>query len=320
VGKKYRTIFLIALFIQVFAVRGAFAAVLLDRIVAVVNNEVITWSELRSAIAMEEKGFLEKLPEGRKEDAIKGLEKNYLYDLIEMRLQMQEARRTGQDVSDAEISGVIADIKSKYGMTDESLKKSLEAEGLNIEEYKAKLGEQILLSKVVNFEVKTNIVITDKEIGDYYEANKGKFGGEKRRIRQIFFPAPKDNLQKGALEEKAGDIIRRINRGEDFSKLAEELSEDRSRQFGGDLGYISRGSALKEVEDAAFSLNAGEVSKPFWSPAGLHIIKLEDTVGGEGAEGARDKIKEILFQKAFASKYVIWKAGLKEKAHIEIKL
>lgn len=307
--------------IVAIVLQNAHAAVLLDRIVAVVNNEVITWSELRNLIAHEGKSFLEKAPEDQKEDVIKELEKNFLNSLIDMKVQLQEARRKGLDVSNAEIDGAIADIKKKYNITDEKLMNSLEAEGMSMAAYRTMLGEQILLSKVINFEVKANIVINDREIGDYYEANKDKLGSrEKIKIRQIFFTLPKDSSQKPSVEAKAHEVIQRLERGEDFSKLAGELSEDANKQFGGDLGYISRGSALKEVEDAAFALKPGEVGKPFWSSAGLHIIKLEDKIDAEGLEKVKDKIKEVLFDKAFESKYHEWKTGLKERAYIEIKL
>jgi len=320
-GKKSKTLLITMFFIIAFAYSGAFAAVLLDRIAAVVNNEVITWSELRSSLALEAKGFLEKMPEEGKNEALKGLERDFLYSLIDVKLQVQEAQKTGLNVSPPEIDSAIAEIKMKFNLTDEALLNSVEAEGMNMEEYRTRLGEQILLSKVVNFEVKTNIVITDREIEEYYEANRDRLESrEQRRIKQIFFAAPKAGSGRAAVEDKAQDIIRRINAGEDFSKLASEFSEDRSRQFGGDLGYIGRGSALKEVEDVAFSLNTGEVSKPFWGPAGLHIIKLEEKIEAEGIEKVREKIKEILFQRVFESKYLMWKAGLKEKAYIEIKL
>jgi len=313
--------FSIMLLIQMLWLQQSYSSVFLDRVVAVVNNEIITWSELRATISREGKSFLDKLPESKKEEAMKGLEKEFLNSLIDMKLQLQEARKKGMDLSKAEIDGAIADIKKKYNLTDEALLNSLAAEGMTFEDYRTRLGEQIMLSKVVNFEVKANIVITDKEIGEYYEANKDKLSGkEKRKIRQIFFAAPKDNSQRPSVEAKAHEVILRIERGEDFSKLAGEFSEDVSKKFGGDLGYITRGSALKEVEDAAFALNVGEVSKPFWSPAGLHIVKLEEKVAEEGFDKVKDKIKELLFEKAFESKFLEWKAGLKEKAYIEIKL
>ncbi len=320
--KTVPIIFFLTISLICFSVcRNVHSATLLDRVVAVVNNEVITWSELRDIIALEGKSYLDKVPEGRKEEAIKELEKDFLNNLIDMELQLQEARRKGMDVSKAEIESAIADIKKKFNLTSEALLNSLEAEGMTMEDYSTSLGEQILLSKAVNYEVRANIVVTDREIQDYYELNKDKLAGtEKRKIRQIFFAVPKNNSQKSAVESKAHEAVTRLEKGEDFSKLAGEFSEDASRQFGGDLGYISRGSVLKEVEDVAFALSIGEVSKPFWSSTGLHIVKLEDKIEEEGFDKVKDKIKDILFEKAFAVKYIEWKAGLKEKAYIEIKL
>lgn len=322
IKKKASIIFLTAIFIlQSFVFRNASGAALLDRVVAVVNNEVITWSELRELISIEGKDFLQKVPEDRKEEAIKAVEKDFLNNLIDIKLQLQEARKKGIDVSSGEINSAIADIKKKYNLTDEALLNSLTAEGMTMNDYRTRLSEQILLSKVVNFEVKVNIIIPDDAISKYYDTNRDKFEGkEKRKIRQILFRLPKDNSQKPAIEAKADEMVRRLQGGEDFSKLAGELSEDASKQFGGDIGYISRGSALKEIEEAAFSLNVGEVSRPFWSPAGLHIIKVEDKIEGGGFDKVKDKIKEALFEKAFEVKYTEWKAGLKEKAYIEIKL
>jgi peptidyl-prolyl cis-trans isomerase SurA len=315
------TILSMSLLIQTMYARQSHSAVLLDRIVAIVNNEVITWSELRSAISLEAKSFLDKVPDDNKDEAMKGLEKEFLNNLIDMKLELQEARQKGLELTKTEIDNAIADIKKKYDLTDEALLRSLKAEGLTFEEYRTRLGEQIMVSKLVNIEVKSDIVISDKEIADYYEANKNKLGSiEKLRIRQIFFAMPKDQSEKSIVEARAQEVISRLDKGEDFSQLAAEFSEDASRNFGGDLGYISKGSALKEVENAAYALKAGEVSKPFWSSAGLHIIKLEERVEGEGFDKVKDKIKEILFEKAFESKLLEWKSGLKEKAYIEIKL
>ena len=308
-------------FIVIPASGNVHSAVLLDRIVATVNDEVITWSELMNVIILDGKEFLSGLAGKEREGKIRELERPFLDNLIEMKLQLQEAQKMGLDVNDAEIEGAINEIKNKYGLTDETLESSLKAEGLTKEDYRDRLADQILVRKVVNFAVRNNIVISDREIEKYYEDNKAKYdAGEKLKIRQIFFALPEDESQKQAVEAKAGDLAQRIKKGEDFAKLAREFSEDPSRDFGGDLGYISRGSILKEIEDVAVALKTGEVSRPFRGPAGLHIIKLEDRIEGGGIEKVRDRIKETLFQKAFESRYREWITGLRETAYIEIKL
>ncbi len=299
----------------------SYGAILLDRIVAVVNEDVITWSELRRSLEQEEKEFIEGLAVKDREKALRRLEKTFINSMIDIKLQLQEARRKGLDVKDAEVEGAISDIKKKYNLGDEEFVASLNAEGFTLEEYKRRLREQILLSKVINYAVRSNVFVTDKEIADFYNANKEKYAqAESVRIRQIFFNAPGDKTQQSQLEAKAQEIIKRLNAGQDFAKLAEEYSEDTSRRFGGDLGYISRGTVLKEIEDMAFSLKEGEISKPFWSSRGLHIIKVEHKLDLTSPEKIREEIKGILLERAFRLKYEEWIKDLRSKAHIEIKL
>ncbi len=302
-------------------IQKASSAVLLDRIVATVNEEVITWSELMNVILIDGKDLLSGTAGKAREEKIREIERPFLNNLIEMKLQLQVAQKMELDVSDSEIDGAINEIRGKYGLSEETLMNSLKAEGLTTEDYRARLTDQILLQKVINYVVRNNIVISTEEIAQYYEDNRDKFNiEEKFRIRQIFFALPEDSSKKAALETLAQELVQRINSGEDFAELASKYSEDSSRKFGGDLGYISRGSALKEIEDAADVLQKGEVSKPFWSSAGLHIIKIEDKTEGGGIDKVRDTIKETLVQKSFEVKYREWIAGLREKAYIEIKL
>jgi peptidyl-prolyl cis-trans isomerase SurA len=314
-------VILITVFFTLSAgLQNIYAAVLLDRVVATVNDEVITWSELMSVIFIEGKQFLKNASESEKKERIKELERPFLKNMIDMKLQLQEARKMGINVGNAEIDGAIGEIRKKFNLTDAALIKSLETEGITMKDYRSRLTEQILMTKVVNSAIKSNIVITDREIEEYYENNKERYSGEEKvKIRQILFPVTGDDSQRAAIEGKARDIIEKINKGEEFSRLAVEFSEGPSREFGGDLGYVGRGRALKEIEDVAFTLKKGEVSEPFWSPAGLHIIKIEDRIE-RGIENVRDKIKTTLFNNAFETKFHEWGAGLREKAYVEIKL
>lgn len=300
----------------------SFSAILLDRVVATINGEVITWSELRKRIELENKNLLKDLTGETREKKINEIEAPFLNNMIDLKLQLQAARRHGFGVGLAETDAAVAEIMKKYSLTDESLAESLKAEGFDMEEYKNQLAEQILLTKVVRYEVKTSIVIGDKQIREYYEVNKEKYRKEEKvRIRLIFFAGDaKDNLQKTDIEAKAEEVMQIIEAGEDFAKIASEFSEDASKEVGGDLGYVSYGSVLKEIEDVVFDMKSGEVSKPFWSSVGLHIVKLEDRTKGSEVEEIRDEIKDILFEEAFKLKLEEWVKKLREEAYIEIKL
>ncbi len=300
----------------------SFSAILFDRVVATINGEVITWSELRRRIELENKNLLKDLTGKAREKKINEIEAPFLNNIIDLKLQLQAARRLGFGVGLAETDAAVAEIMKKYNLTDESLAESLKAEGFDMEEYKNQLAEQILLTKVVRYEVKTSIVIGDKQIREYYEVNKEKYRKEEKvRIRLIFFAGDaKDNLQKTDIEAKAEEVMQMIETGEDFAKIASEFSEDSSKEVGGDLGYVSRGSVLEEIEDVVFDMKSGEVSKPFWSSVGLHIMKLEDRREGSEVEEIRNEIKGILIEEAFKLKLEEWVKKLREEAYIEIKL
>jgi peptidyl-prolyl cis-trans isomerase SurA len=298
------------------------SALLLDRVVATVNDEVITWSELMNTILFEGREYLNSEVDRSREEKIRELERPFLNKLIEIKLQTQEAKAMGLEVGRDEIESAMSDIRAKYNMTEDSFLASLAKEGITIEDYSKGLGDQILLQKVLNYAVKGSVVVTDKEVEEYFNANRENYNNEteKVRIRQIFFQMPADYAGREVIEARAREIVQRINSGDSFAKLANEFSEGPGRRFGGDLGYISRGSALAEIEESADALDIGGVSEPFWSSAGLHIIKLEERVSAGGAEKARENIRETLFKKAYELKYHEWKTGLKEKAYIEIKL
>lgn len=303
------------------AAADSYGAVLLDRVVATVNDEVITWSELRNIIELEGGEILEGVSDEEREKKRRELEKSYLNRMIDMKLQLQEAARLRIVVSDTEAEEAINDIKKKYNMTDETLMESLKKEGFTLEEYRKNLSEQIILSKIVSKEVRARVFVSESDIEEYYEYNKEKYLDEdKIKIRQIFFSFPEDESMKSEIETRAQDIARRISDGEDFAKLAGEFSEDPNRESGGDLGYIKRGSVMKEVEEAAFALKPGGVSEPFWSPAGLHIIKVEDYIGGSAVKSIREDISNKLFEDFFRLKHIEWLKTLRENAYIEKNL
>lgn len=296
---------------------GAYSAIFLDKVVATVNGEVITWSELMSVVEVEGAKALEDLEGEEREARSREVQKFLLNSMIDVKLQLMEAKRFGFDVSDNELESAVADIKMRYNLSSEALITSLRSEGFTFEEYKKRLSEQILLSKISNYKVKNNILVTESEIREYYNTGEGS---AEVRIRQIFFSMPEGEEERAALDKKAEEVMQRIKDGENFASLAIEFSEDASKEFGGDLGFIGRGTILEEVEDVAFGLKTGEVSVPFWSPAGLHIIKVEERRQSIAAKEPEEKIKDILFQRKYNMMYDQWIKMLRENAYIEVNL
>lgn len=297
------------------------AAVLLDRVVAVVNKEVITWSELYKMMENEAADQVRALKEEERLKIFKDSEAAFLEKLIDIKLQIQEARRLGLDVTTEEVTEAVENIKKKYSLNDNALEESLKKEGLSFEEYKKRLSEQIVISKVVSQQIRNKVVVSEEEVKKYMEANKESFtDGETFKIKQIFLGRPKDDADIKVIEDRASIIIQRLKAGEDFSILAEEYSEDPSGKLGGDLGFIKKSQMAKEFIDALNSMKAGEFSNPFRTEKGLHIIKLEEKVAAQSTDEARESVLKQLTESQFSERYKSWIKGLREKAYIVIRL
>ena len=296
-------------------------AVMLDRVVAVVNKEVITWSELYKMMEYEASDQVRTMSEQDRMKVFKDNEAVFLDRLIDMRLEVQEAAKIGLEVSSDEVKEAIEDIKKKYSLTDKALEESLKKDGLTFEEYKKRLSEQILVGQLVNKEIRSKIVLPEGETKKYFDANRDKFRDtETFKLRQIFLKKPAHDADKKAVEEKASLIIQRLKAGDDFSALAREYSEDPSGKMGGDLGYIKMSYMAKEFIEVLSHMKVGDFSNPFWTEKGLHIIKLDERVPPKTAAEVMENVKKQLAEARFSEKYKSWIKGLREKAHIEIRL
>lgn len=309
---------------EIFSVREEpkpHAAVSLDRVVAVVNKEVITWSELYKMMEHEATDQVKALREEERMNIFKDNEAFFLGKLIDMRLQIQEAKRLGLEVTPEEVAEAIENIKKKYSLTDITLRESLEKEGLTFEEYRKRLSEQIIVSKLISQQIRSKIVISDEEVKKYTEGKKESLGdSETLRLRQIFFKRPENDADKKAIEDRADLIIQKLKAGKDFSALAKEYSEDPSGRVGGDLGVMKKNHLAKEFIAVLNTMKVGDFSIPFWSEKGLHIVKLEEKISARSIDEVREDVREQLAEDQFSERYKSWIKGLREKAYIEVRL
>jgi peptidyl-prolyl cis-trans isomerase SurA len=294
------------------------AAVLLDRVVAVVNEEVITWSELYKAMESDASPQVKELKEDERRKIYKENESAFLESLIDIRLQLQEAKNVGITVGEEEVKDAIENIKKKYSMTDDMFKDSLKKEGFTLSEYKKKLRDQILISKVVNQQVRSKILLSDEDVKKFIRDNEGNSDGY--RISQIFLTKPQNQADGKKVEEKAAEILKKLHEGENFRDLARTYSEDPSASDGGDLGFIRKDQLLKEFAAAIAPLKVGQVSTPFWTERGLHIIKLDEKRDTKNQSEMKEEAEKELTDKIFSQRYHAWVKSLREKAFIEIRL
>src|SRR3990167_6772788 len=298
---------------SLFTVSPAGAHVI-DKIAARVNGDIILMSDLKGR-SLQFLAEMKRRNQPVDEDNIHKIEKEILNEMIEERLMLQFASNNNIKILDEDIKTAVEDVKKQNNFTDEMLEKALKNENVTINDYRERLKEQMMISKVINYEVKSNIHIEENEIKKYYEEHRDEFKTQEEvRVRHMVF------MYSEVERKKAADILNKIREGEDFAKVASIYSEDPSAKSGGDLGYFSRGKMIKDFEDAAFILKKGEVSDVIGTPYGFHIIKCEDKkeAGFRPVEEVSGEIEKTIFLEKMKSLKNIWMKKMKEKAFIDV--
>jgi peptidyl-prolyl cis-trans isomerase SurA len=316
--KKYKSWLVAALILIVQPLH----AEVVDRIVAVVNEEIITLSDWNTAFEPYRKRIEETYKGPDKERVLTDSRKSFLNRLIDARLIEQQAKRNGISVREEDVMTAIKDILGRRNIALEDFKKELAEEGVSFDTYKKEIKEQMVKMRLVRREIKSKVMVTGEEIGDYYRKNRADYEGKEAvRIKQIFLALPRgaDEEAKEKIKADAEDISRRLKNGEAFELLAANYS--RGSAGDGDLGFIERGVSLPEVESAAFSLQKDAVSDIIQSRAGFHIIKVVDKKGGgiTPIETVREEIRNKIEEQKLEKKFEEWLDALRKKSHIEIK-
>jgi peptidyl-prolyl cis-trans isomerase SurA len=296
-----------------------------DRIVAVVNDEVITLSELNSALEPYQAKIEASYTGVGREKALTEARMTLLNRMIENMLMEQQARKAGIVIQDQEVTGVIKDLLERKKLSQDDLRKMLEREGTTMEAYKKGVIDQLVRIRLVQREIKSQVAVSDEEIGEYYRKHREDYEGKDTvRIKQILLPLPKeaDPAVKEKLRMDIEAIHERLLAGEPFELLSAKYSQGSAAAKGGDIGYIEKGMILHEVEEVAFGLPLNQISDIIESPIGFHIIQVIDRRGGgfKAIESVREEIREKIDQEKMEKKFGAWLVELRKRSHIEIKL
>jgi len=296
-----------------------------ERIVALVNNELITLSELEEM----GKPLLDQVRQtsspAEREERLKKARREVLDHLIDSKLLEEEMKKKKIEVSDRDVDAAIQDILKTSNLSEDGLKKALAREGMTFTAYRQKVRDELGKMRLVGREIKSKIIIEDDEVRKRYQENLEKYSEPLEvKIQQVFFPlgqdAPKD--QVAAVQREALTILERARRGDDFSQLAKVYSQGPEAGEGGVLGYFKKQELVRELEEAAFKLKPGEISDLVKSPAGFHILKVLERKGGEPRPFAevQNRIRDEAMQEESEKKFNAWMKDLKSKAYIEIRL
>jgi len=295
-----------------------------DRIVAVVNNEIITLYDLNRAFAPYAKNIKAlAYPPEKERQTLFQVRQDVLKQLIDSMVADQQVRRDKITVSQQEINNAIERFKEARRFTDEQLRLGLESQGLTMEEYRKQIEEQILRSKLVNREVKSKIVITKEDIKEYYESHREKYAGEKKYYLwnlYIKVSSESSSSERSNARSQMEAVLVKLNQGQSFESLVDEIKKSSFAVQGTDLGLYRLKELSEQLRQVVEKMDAGEYSAVLDTNFGYQIIyvqKIEDSQD-QPLAAVESEIEEKLYKELVDNKYQEWLEQLRARSHIRI--
>ncbi len=301
--------------VHVTGASGAIAAA--DRLVAVVNDEIITASELESSRALAALDLLgEILPGVRDREPRAGL-RSALDTLIDQKLLLHEAASLGVGATDDEARAAMQALGEQHQLDD--------LRGASDDDIRRRVQEQLTIVKLVNREVRSKILLNAADVEAYYRAHPDRFARPGRfRIRQIFIKSPAGDppAARAAAKAEADAVRADAAGGADFGDLARRRSQGAEAAHGGDLGYVRRGELLPEIDAVLERLTVGEISPVLSTALGFHVIDLVEAQPPTPRllEDVKPEVEELVYQEHATDFYRQWIRQLRSRSHIDVKL
>jgi parvulin-like peptidyl-prolyl isomerase len=296
--------------------------IVVDRVVAVVNDDVILNTELLMRAAPLIADLDSVTDQRERERRSKKIVENTLDDMINEELMVQAAVDSKLEVKDKEIRDALDEIKRQNKLDDAGLEAALAQQGFTIPSYKKDVRRQLLRMRAMSMLVRPRVSVTDEDIrARYDEMSRRSSAVSKVHLYHVLIALPDkpNEAQLTAAKAKAAEVIQRARDGEAFEGLAKQYSDDGSTNAdGGDLGMIEPGTIATEWEEVVFSMEKGEVRGPVSGPRGLHVFYVSELVKDDVKpfEEVKEEIRNELYRREMDKQTRQWMDELRKKAYI----
>jgi parvulin-like peptidyl-prolyl isomerase len=301
---------------------AAFAgeAEIINGIAAVVNGDVITYSQVRELSAPRDNLLRSQYTGAELEKALKEAREAALKDLIDRRLIIQAFRKEKYEIPDhfveEQVRGII---KESFGGDRNTFIKTLEAQRYSIGEFKQKETERMIVQAMRAKNIKKSPISSPTKIEEYYKKHRAEFTAKEQvKLRMIMIPGHADTGQSETQKALAEEVLGQLAAGGDFGHIAQVYSEDGTRDVGGDWGWIERKTLAPPLEKIAFNMPVGRISNIIDYGGNYYILKVDERQGGttRSLAEARPDIEKKLLQEEAQDLQERWIAGLRAKAFI----
>lgn len=302
------------------------SAEMVDRIAAVVNNDIITLSEVEARIAPDLAKLRQEPDATKRAEARSFLVKRGLELLIGEKLMESQVKELNIEVADSEIEMGMDDVKKQNNISSEQFEALLGQEGYTLASYKSFMRKHLARLKLVNLKVRSKVKISDEDLKAEYarwshdEANEFEVHA-RHLLVQVAAKATPEQIEVARL--KAFGLMEEAKKpGTNFAELAKKKSEGPSAADGGDLGFFRRGVMMADFEKAAFSLPIGGISEPIRTKFGWHVLKVEErkALNAPPLEEVKDKLREAMLRsqlEKYTDQYV---QELRAGAVVDVKI
>jgi len=323
--------FAICAAVLLIAASALASSTIVEEIVARINNQIVTRSELQRAREQAIQEIRQQNPPNLNEK-ISDVEKNILRDLIDQHLLVQKGEDLGI-TGETEMIKQLDEMRKKAGLeTMEDLEREAQKQGISFEDFKQQMKESIVTQMVISREVGGHIRITGEEVRQFYEEKKNELAQPERvRLGEILISTQKKDAdgkvtemneqEIAAAEAKAKQLVEELRKGAKFEDVAKKNSDGPTAEHGGDLQYFQRGMLAKELEDRTFAMKAGEVTDVIRTKQGFIILKVtEHTPAGVPAlKDIEPRIQEALYMKKIQPALRAYLTKLREEAYVDVK-
>ena len=296
---------------------------LVDGIAAIVNDDIITITEVRETMLPETEQLSRQYSGLTLDQQVKASFKRTLTGLVDVQLQLARARHLNLRVIEEDVKQQIDALKKQNDVADEQFLQLLKTRGLTLEVYKKQVAESLLITKVVNAEVRSRLTVLDTELQEAYRAKQQQYqvaGGQTVSHILFLFPLYATEQDEQRLRAKAESVLQQLRNGAEFTALARQYSDGPSAETGGLLGTFKPGELLPGFEEAAAQLRPGQISDVVRTRIGFHIIRLEarQVASMRPFAEVQEELKSEILRDKTERKYQEWLEALRQQAYIKI--
>ncbi|MEO5371141.1 MAG: peptidylprolyl isomerase [Magnetococcus sp. DMHC-1] len=293
----------------------------LDRIVAVVEGDIITMSEV-NAVADPVIRRLSRNGELRDESQVR---RRVVEELILRKLRERKAHALNIEITDKDIEQGMAQVAKNNKLPLDRFLKSLRDQGIELASFRDSIQQELLQSRLIAQVIRPLVAVTEDEIKDLHRTLRAADGPEQIHLGHILLATHEKmtSEQIDKLHKQGEDIVRRLRAGESLSTLAGQYSDDPTGLKGGDMGWFKRGEMVPELEKAVFSLAPGAVAGPLQTAQGLHVFQVIERKSAPGdamgSDANRAELENRLRETKIQDLYRQWQRDLRLRAFVEIR-